>query len=397
MIAPSKSIVLVAGKRTPFGSFGGKLKGLSATDLAVDCAKATLAQVGAAPGDVEAIFVGNVLQSSPDAIYLARHVGLRSGVPVEVPALTLNRLCGSGFEAIAQAVAAIELGGASVVLAGGTESMSQAPHIARDLRWGTRLGKSPELTDSLWECLTDTFTGMAMANTAEKLARTHEISRQACDEFALMSQQRYKAGFEAGVFAAEISPITLKSRRGDKVVANDEFPRFESTIEGLAKLRAVFEKDGVVTAGNASGIVDGAAMVLVTTAEVAAAKGWTPLARIASYAAVGCDPTVMGIGPVPAVRKALDLAGKGLDDMDLAEVNEAFAPQYLAVEKDLGLNRDITNVNGGAIALGHPLGATGTRIMMHLAYEMGRRGSEWSVGSACIGGGQGMAIVLQKA
>ncbi len=397
MIAPKKNIVLVAGKRTPFTAFGGSLKGLTATDLGVEAAKATLAQVDCDAADVDAVFFGNVLQTSGDALYLARHVGLRAGCPVHVPALTVNRLCGSGFEAIAQAVAAVELGSANVVLAGGTESMSQAPHVARDVRWGTRLGKSPVLEDSLWESLTDTYTSMAMANTAEKLARTHEVSRAECDDYALTSQQRYQSGLDNGVFAAEIAPVTVKSRRGEKSFAHDEHPRPETTSEGLAKLRAVFEKDGVVTAGNASGIVDGAAAVLVTTAEIAAEKGWTPLARIASYAAVGCDPTVMGIGPVPAIRKALDLAGKGLDDMQLVEVNEAFAPQYLAVEKELGLDRAITNVNGGAIAVGHPLAASGTRITLHLAYEMGRRGVDWAVGSACIGGGQGMAIVLASA
>lgn len=259
------------------------------------------------------------------------------------------------------------------------------------------MGQSPVLEDSLWASLTDTYTKMAMANTAEKLARTHEVSREACDAYALMSQQRYKAALDAGVYANEIAPVTIKSRRGDKEIKHDEHPRPETTAEGLAKLRAVFEKDGVVTAGNASGIVDGAAAVLVTTAETAAAKGWTPIARIASYASVGCDPTVMGIGPVPAIRKALELAGKGLADMELVEVNEAFAPQYLAVEKELGLNRDITNTNGGAIAVGHPLAASGTRITTHLAYELQRRGLSWAVGSACIGGGQGMAIVLQAA
>lgn len=392
----NKDIVLVAGKRTPFGSFGGSLKGLTATDLAVEAAKATLAEVGADPKTVDAVFVGSVLQTSKDAIYLARHVGLRSGGAEATPALTLNRLCGSGFEAIAQAAAAIELGDAEVCLAGGTESMSQAPHIVRDARWGTRFGATTEFEDSLWSCLTDSFTGMAMANTAEKLARTHEISREDCDAFALESQQRYEAARAAGVFDAEIAPITLKSRRGDKVINADEHPRATTTPEGLAKLRAVFEKNGVVTAGNASGIVDGAAAVLVTTRARAKAEGWPVLAQVVSYASTGCDPTVMGIGPVPASRKALADAGKTVEDMDIVEVNEAFAPQYLAVEKDLGLDRAKTNTNGGAIALGHPLGATGTRIMLHLARELGRCDKEWALGSACIGGGQGIAVVLRR-
>ncbi|MCO4761747.1 MAG: acetyl-CoA C-acyltransferase [Myxococcales bacterium] len=392
----NKDIVLVAGKRTPFGGFGGSLKGMTATDLAVHAAKATLSEIGADPSAVDAVFFGNVLQTSVDAIYLARHVGLRSGTPQATPALTLNRLCGSGFEAIAQAAAAIEMGDATVALAGGTESMSQAPHIVRDARWGTRFGKPTEFEDSLWACLTDTFTGMAMANTAEKLSRTHEISRQACDDYALESQQRYEAARAAGVFEAEIAPITLKSRRGDKVIGSDEHARPQTTAEGLGKLRAVFEKDGVVTAGNASGIVDGAAAVLVTTRERAEAEGWPVLARVVSYASTGCDPTVMGIGPVPASKKALADAGKTVADMDIVEVNEAFAPQYLAVEKDLGLDRSKTNTNGGAIALGHPLGATGTRIMLHLAHELGRNDQQWALGTACIGGGQGIAIVLQR-
>ncbi len=392
----NKNIVLVAGKRTPFGSFGGSLKGLSATDLAVEAAKATLAEVGAAPEAIDAVFIGNVLQTSVDAIYLARHVGLRSGGSEATPALTLNRLCGSGFEAIAQAAAAIELGDAEVCLAGGTESMSQAPHIVRDARWGTRFGVETKFEDSLWSCLTDTYTGMAMANTAEKLARTHDISRDDCDAFALESQRRYEAAREAGVFADEIAPITLKSRRGDTVISADEHPRATTNPAGLAKLRAVFEKGGVVTAGNASGIVDGAATVLVTTRARAEAEGWPVLAQIISFAATGCDPTVMGIGPVPASLKALAQAGKTVADMDLVEVNEAFAPQYLAVEKDLGLDRSKTNTNGGAIALGHPLGATGTRIMLHLARELGRRDQEWALGSACIGGGQGIAMVLRR-
>ena len=389
-------IVLVAGKRTPFTAFGGSLKGLSATDLGVEASNATLASIGCSAEAIDAVFFGNVLQTSADAIYLARHVGLRCGTPVHVPALTVNRLCGSGFEAITQAAAAIKLGQAEVCLAGGTESMSQAPFAARDLRWGVRLGTSPALEDTLWSALTDSFTGMPMANTAEKLARSHDISRADCDAYALATQQRYAAALASGHFAAELAPITIKTRKGDKVIAADEHPRPQTTAEGLAGLRAAFDKDGVVTAGNASGIVDGAAAVIVTTRARAEREGWTPLATILSYAAVGCDPTVMGIGPVPAVRKALELAGLSLDAMDLVEVNEAFAPQYLAVEKELGLKRERTNVNGGAIAVGHPLAASGTRITLHLAHELGRRGLELAVGSACIGGGQGMAIVLRR-
>ncbi|MEY3015274.1 MAG: hypothetical protein RIT45_4009 [Pseudomonadota bacterium] len=391
-----RNIVLVAGKRTPFGAFGGSLKDLSANDLAVEASKATLASVQADPATIDAVFAGNVLQTSADAIYLARHVGLRCGAPVATPALTLNRLCGSGFEAIAQAAAAIELGTATVALAAGTESMSQAPHIVRGARWGLRFGQPAPFEDSLWSCLTDSFTGMAMANTAEKLAREHSISREACDAYALGTQERYAAALAAGRYADEIAPIVKKTRKGEQVIDKDEHPRPETTAAGLAKLPAVFEKDGVVTAGNASGIVDGAAAVLVTTAERAAAEGWPVLARVVSYASVGCDPTVMGIGPVPAVQKALALAEWGVSNVDLFEVNEAFAPQYLAVEKVLGLPRERTNVDGGAIAVGHPLGASGTRIMQHLAWRLFRGDGKRAVGSACIGGGQGIAIALER-
>ena len=396
MVALKKQIVITAGKRNPFTAFGGSLKGLSATDLGVEASKAALAAINCPAEAIDAVFFGNVLQTSGDAIYLARHIGLRCGTPVHVPALTLNRLCGSGFESIAQAAAAIELGAAEVCLAGGTESMSQAPFAARDLRWGVRLGTTPKLEDTLWSSLTDSYTGLPMASTAEKLARSHDISRDDCDAYALGTQQRYAAGLAGGHFEAEIAPITLKTRKGDKVISVDEHPRPETTAAGLAKLRAAFEKDGVVTAGNASGIVDGAAAVIVTTRERAGKEGWTPLATVVSYASVGCDPSAMGIGPVPAVRKALELAGLTLEQMDLVEVNEAFAPQYLAVEKELGLSRERTNVNGGAIAVGHPLAASGTRITLHLAHELNRRGVDLAVGSACIGGGQGMAIVLRR-
>ena len=392
----TKDVVIVAGKRTPFGAFGGSLRSFSANDLGTEAAKATLAEVGASPETVDAVFFGNVLQTSADAIYLARHVGLRSGVPQSAPALTVNRLCGSGFEAIAQAAAAIELGTAEVCIAGGSESMSQAPHVVRDARWGTRFGKPSAFEDTLWSSLTDSFTGMAMANTAEKLARTHDISRDDCDAYALDSQRRYARALEEGVYSDEIAPITVKSRRGPKSIAADEHPRPQSDEAGLAKLPAVFEKDGVVTAGNASGIVDGAAALLITTRERAAAEGWPVLAQIVSYASVGCDPTVMGIGPVPASKKALELAGLSVEEMDIVEVNEAFAPQYLAVEKDLGLDRAKTNMNGGAIALGHPLGATGARIMLHLARELGRQDKRYALGTACIGGGQGIAVILRR-
>ncbi|MSQ81668.1 MAG: acetyl-CoA C-acetyltransferase [Myxococcales bacterium] len=394
---PSKNIVIVAGKRTPFGSFGGSFKDLTATDLAVSAAKATLASIGCEPTQIDMVCFGNVCQTSADAIYFARHVGLRCGCRVEVPALTVQRLCGSGFEAIAQAMQAIELGEAHVVLCGGAEAMSQAPHVVRGARWGVALGPGGKLEDTLWSCLTDSQTGMAMANTAEKLARTHGITRQACDDFALQGQQRYAAALAAGIYDNEIAPVEVPTRKGPQLIGKDEHPRPETTPEALAKLKAVFEKDGVVTAGNASGIVDGGCALLVTTAERAQAEGWPIIARLVAVAAVGCDPTVMGIGPVPAVQKALAQAGWTVADMDAVEVNEAFAPQYLAVEKDLGLDREKTNIHGGAIALGHPLAASGARITLHLALHLQRTGGKRAVGSACIGGGQGIAVVLAAA
>jgi len=393
---PQKHIVLVAGKRTPFGSFGGSLKDITATDLAVSCSKAALESIGATGAVVDAAFFGNVCQTQQDAIYLARHIALKSGAGEQVPALTLNRLCGSGFEAIAQAAAAIELGQAEVCLAGGTESMSQAPHIVRGARWGFPLGQAPKMEDSLWSSLTDTMTGMAMANTAEKVGRTWNISRQDCDDLALASQQRYAAALAAGVYDAEIAPVTVQTRKGPVDIKKDEHPKPDTTMEGLQKLKAVFEKDGMVTAGNASGIVDGAAAVLVTTAERAKKEGWPILATFVASAAVGCDPTMMGIGPVPAIRKVLADTGLTLGQIDIFDINEAFAAQYLGVEKELGLDRAKTNIHGGAVALGHPLGASGTRITLHLALELTKRGSGYAIGSACIGGGQGMAILLKK-
>lgn len=392
---PSKSIVLVAGKRTPFTAFCGSFKDMTATDLGVAAAKATLASIGCDPAKVDAVVFGNVCQTSQDAIYLARHIGLRSGCGVQVPALTLNRLCGSGFEAVVQAAQLIELGEAEVVLAGGTESMSQAPHVVRGARSGLPFGKGAQLEDTLWSCLTDTQTGMMMANTAEKLARTHEIDRATVDAYALQTQQRYAAALAAGIFADEITPVEVATRKGPVQISRDEHPKPETTLEILAKLKAAFEKDGVVTAGNASGIVDGAAALLVTTEERAKAEGWPVLARVIASASVGCDPTVMGIGPVPAVQKALAQAGLSIADIDFFEVNEAFGPQYLAVAKDLGLPNDKTNLHGGAIALGHPLAASGARILLHLALHLQRTGAKYACGSACIGGGQGIAVVLQ--
>ena len=391
----STDIVFLGAKRTAFGTFNGSLQKLSANDLGVHAAKAALAQSGVDADDVDHVYFGNVMQTSKDAIYLARHIGLKAGLPQRVPAVGVNRLCGSGFESISAGAREILCGDAQVVLVGGTESMSQAPHIVRGARTGYPLGRAPEMEDALWSCLTDTYTGMPMAITAENLAEQYDISRAACDEYALRSQHAWGQAQKNGYFDAEIAPVELVSRRGTKVFDTDEHPRADASIEQMTKLRPVFKKDGVVTAGNASGICDGAGAMVIASREYADKKGLAPIGRLVNWGVSGCDPTIMGIGPVPAARAALERAGLSIGDMDLVEVNEAFAPQYLACEKALELPREITNVNGGAIALGHPLGASGTRITMHLLYELKRRGGRYALGSACIGGGQGIAVIVE--
>jgi acetyl-CoA acyltransferase 2 len=390
-----RDIVLLSAVRTPFGTLNGSLKALTATDLAVSASTAALSTAGVAPDDVDQVIFGNVLQTSNDAIYLARHVGLRAGVPIPAPALTLNRLCGSGFQAVVSAAEQILTGQASVVLCGGSESMTQAPHVVHGMRDGYKFGQSPKMVDLLFECLTDSYTSCPMAITAENLGERHGITRTDVDAYALQSQQRHKAAHDAGRFAAELAPITLKGKKGDTVFAHDEHARPETTIEALAKLAPVFKKDGLVTAGNASGIGDGAGAIIVADAKWAEQRGLTPIARLVSWGVAGVDPTIMGIGPVPASRRALESAGLGIGDMALVEVNEAFAAQYLAVEKELGLDRSITNVNGGAIALAHPLAASGARITATLTHELRRRKERYGLGSACIGGGQGIAVVLE--
>lgn len=396
MYVTSKDLWFVAAKRTPFGTYGGTLKDFTATDLAVHAAKAAIAAGGVATADIDQVIFGNVQQSSADALYLARHIGLRSGVPVPAPALTLNRLCGSGFQAVISAAEQILLGSATTVLCGGTESMSQAPHVLRGARWGWPLGKPPAISDTLWDALTDTFTGMPMAMTAEKLAEQYKISRTECDEFALTSQKRWGEAQASGCFEAELAPIEITSKKGTVRFAQDEHPRPQTTIEGLAKLPTVFKKDGVITAGNASGICDGAAALILTTREHAESKGYKPLGRLIGWGISGCDPTVMGIGPVPAIRNLLASTRTQVSDYDLFDVNEAFAPQFLAVAKELGLPLAQSNVCGGAIALGHPLGASGARITANLLHELRWRGGKRAIGGACIGGGQGIAIAIES-
>jgi acetyl-CoA acetyltransferase family protein len=413
----SREIWILSAKRTAFGTFGGALKDLTATDLAVEASKAALAAARVAAEDLDHVVFGNVQQTSVDAIYHARHVGLRVGAPHKVPALTLNRLCGSGFQAVVTGAEQILLGDAEICLVGGAENMSQAPHVLRGARWGLPFGKSPALEDTLWAGLTDSHVQMPMAITAENLAEKYGIPREECDAYALRSQKTWAEAQSAGRFADEIVAIEVKSKKGpvrqggprsgsagqggdegsqSPLVDRDEHPRPETTMEGLAKLAPVFKKDGVVTAGNASGICDGAAALVIASREAAERRGLKPLARLVQWGVVGCDPKIMGIGPAPAIRIALERAGLEQKAIDLFEVNEAFAPQYLAVEKELGLPRDRTNVNGGAIALGHPLGASGARITGHLVHELRRRSARYAVGSACIGGGQGIAVVLER-
>jgi acetyl-CoA C-acetyltransferase len=387
-----RDIFVVEGARTAFGSFGGSFKDTSAIELGTVAARGAMERSGISPNAVDQVFFGNVIQSSADAIYMARHVGLRSGIPEQVPALTVNRLCGSGLQAMISGAQTMLLGEAEVVLAGGAENMSQTPYVVRGARWGIRMGNSG-FEDYLWEALTDPYAGCDMANTAENLAERYRISRQDVDAYALRSQQTAAEAQEKCYFSAEIVPVEVKGRKGAITVDRDEHLRPDTTMEALSKLQPVFRKDGIVTAGNASGIVDGAAAVVLATQE--GLDGRAPIGRIVSWGVVGVEPRLMGIGPARAIPIALGRAGLTLDQIDLVEVNEAFAPQYVAVERELGLERERVNVNGGAIAIGHPLAASGARLALTLLYELRRRGGRHGVASACIGGGQGIAVVLE--
>jgi len=393
----SQDVYFLAGVRTGFGSFGGTLKDHSATDLGVIAAQGAIARSGVPASAFDHTVFGNTLQTSADAIYLARHIGLKSGLPVETPAVTVNRLCGSGFESIIQGAQQILLGESKIVLAGGTESMSQAPHVLRGARWGLRLGPPPPLEDSLWEALRDPQCGLSMAETAENLAQRYTLPRSEVDAVALMSQQRARDSWAVGQFADEIVSVSIRNRKTkqDEPWKADEHMRPDTTAEGLAKLAPYFKKDGVVTAGNASGICDGAAAVVIAGESAVQAHGLKPIGRLVAWAVVGVDPAYMGIGPAPAARKALAKAGMTIEQMDLVEINEAFAAQYLAVERELQLDRSRTNVDGGAIAIGHPLAASGTRLTLHLFHALKRRGGQFGLASACIGGGQGAAVIVE--
>jgi acetyl-CoA acyltransferase 2 len=392
-----RDVVFLSGVRTPFGTFGGTLKDHSAIDLAAAAARCAVERSGLQPADFDHVVFGNALQTSADAIYFARHVGLKAGLPIEVPALTVNRLCGSGFEAIVQAAQQILLDESAVVLAGGGESMSQAPHVIRGARWGLKLGPPAPLEDLLWESLTDPQCGFSMAQTAENLAEQYQLTRAEVDAFAERSQRLAKQAWDQGVFDDEVVAVQVKDPKTRQMVPfrSDEHMRPNTTLEGLAKLVPYFKKDGLVTAGNASGICDGAAACVVASEGVARAKGLKPLGRLVGWAVAGVEPKFMGIGPAPAIRKLLAKTAMPLDQMDLIEVNEAFAPQYVAVEKELGLPREKVNVHGGAIAIGHPLAASGTRITIHLLHALRKSGRRFGIGSACIGGGQGAAVMVE--
>ncbi len=392
----TQDIVLLPGRRTPFVEYNGAFRHLRAQDLGIHAAAGALQTAGVEAALVDHVVMGMVLQTTADGLYAARHVGLGAGCPVGTPALIVNRLCGSGLEAIQEGARLVRQGEASVVLAGGMEAMSQAPFVLRgDLRTGLRLGGG-KLEDSLMQGLYDPQCGLFMAQTAENIARDRHLGREAQDAFAAESQRRAVAAWEAGIFAEEVLPMEVSQGRKVLRVDRDDHLKPGTTVEVLARLAPAFGRDGTVTGGNASGIVDGAAALVVTSAGEAEARGWKPLARIAAYAAVGVEPDRMGLGPVPAIRKALALAGRTVADMDLVEVNEAFAAQCLAVMHDLELDPAKTNVHGGAIALGHPLGASGARLALHLGYRLRAENKRWGLASLCVGGGMGVAMVLER-
>ncbi len=389
-------IVIVAGARTPFGNLMGTLSDLTATDLAVAAAEAAIERSGVPKDRIDEVVFGNVIQSSADAIYLARHVGLRAGVPVGVPALTLNRLCGSGLQAILSAAQTLRLGESTYALAGGTENMSQSPHVVRGARKGFSFGANVQFEDSLWEALTDSYGNTPMAITAENLAKKYSIAREACDEFALASQERSLASQAQGYFAEEIAGVEVPGPKGTKVLVDkDEGPRGGLSMEKLGRLPARFAKDGVVTPGNASGITDGAAAVVLSTVKQAKADGVKWAARLVSGSVVGVDPSIMGIGPAYSIPRALQRAGIAEKDLVVMEINEAFAPQVLACLREMGTNENVRlNPHGGAISLGHPLGASGARLALTTIHDLTARGGGYGVASACIGGGQGIAAVF---
>jgi acetyl-CoA acyltransferase 2 len=394
----TRDVVFLSAVRTPFGTFGGSFKDIPAIDLTVFAAKEAIHRANIEPSLVQQSIFGNVLYTSNDSLYFARHVALKAGCPIESSALTVNRLCGSGFQAVVSGAQEIVLGESDVCLVGGADSMSQAPHAVRGIRWGSPLGKSPPLEDTLFEGLKDSFAEMGMGETAEKLAAQYKVDRACSDEFALRSQTLARNAWSNGVYADEVMGIPVKNPKTKQVeeFRKDEHMRPESTAEGLAKLRPVFQENGVVTAGNASGIGDGAAAMVIASADFAEQRGIKPLGRLVAWGFAGVDPSIMGFGPVPASRAALQKAGLSMDDMDLIEVNEAFAPQVCAVQRELKINQDRLNIHGGAIALSHPLAASGARITTHLLHALRASGKRYGLGTACIGGGQGIAVIVES-
>lgn len=393
----SRGIFVVAAKRTPFGTFGGALKGHSPIDLQVLASNAALKAGGIKPELVDSICIGNVLSSaSVDAAYISRHVALRVGLPLKTPALTVNRLCGSGFQSIVNGVQEILVGDAEIAMTGGSDNMSACPYAVRDIRFGIKLGTDPKLEDMMWASLTDQYCKTPMGVTAENLAEKYNLTREEVDQFAVASQHNWAKANEAGVFKDEIDPVSIKTRKGMVDMTTDEHPKPKVGIENLAKLPPVFKKGGVVTAGSASGICDGAASVIIASEEAVQKHGLTPLARIVGYGLAGCEPTIMGIGPVPAIRAMCEKTGVSLGEVDQVEINEAFGAQTLACAKELDIPLEKLNTCGGAIAIGHPLAASGSRISAHLVHKLRQNGQKYGIGSACIGGGQGISILFEK-
>ncbi|MEK4523019.1 acetyl-CoA C-acetyltransferase [Psychrobacillus sp. FSL W7-1493] len=391
-----KTVYLIDGARTAFTSFGGSFAQVKADDLGAATAREAMKRSEVGPDQIDHVIYGNVIHSSTNAAFLSRHIGLKAGIPVEVPAMNVNRLCGSGCQSIVSGAQMILLGEANIILAGGAENMSMSPYANFTSRFGASKMGTMKYEDMVLSTLTDEYIGSGMGMTAEKLAEQYSSPREEQDEFALLSQKRAAHAQESGRFAEEIVAVEVPSRKGTVMVDQDEHIKGEVTQEKLASLKPSFLQNGTVTAGNASGINDGAASVIIASGEAVEKHELKPLAKIISWGIAGVDPSIMGIGPVPAIKQALARAEMTLEEIDLIEVNEAFASQYLAVEKELGLDRDKTNVNGGAIALGHPVGASGTRVFLSLAYELKRRGLKYGVASLCIGGGQGIAVIIEN-
>ena len=388
-----EEVYIIQGARTAFAEISQSFKDVTATDLGVIAAKGAMKRADIQPDQIDHVVFGNVQHSTKDAHFLSRHIGLKAGLPIETPAIGINRLCGTGLEVLITGALYIKAGEANVVLAGGTENMSQVPHVIRGMRDGIKLG-SPVIEDWLWDGLYDTYGQISMAETAENVAKKYEIMREEIDEHAFLSHERAKKARQAGYLEEEIVPVTIQTRKGDQVIVEDEHIR-DTSLEQLGKLKARFVKGGVVTPGNASGMVDGAAAAILASETFVKEHHLKPIARLVSSAVTGVEPKYMGVGPVPAIQQALAKANLTMDDMDLVEINEAFSAQYLACQKLLGFSPEKGNVNGGAIAIGHPLAASGTRITLSLINELRRRGKRYGVSAVCIGGGQGIAAIWE--